>query len=90
MCCYTAESSSVIQNRQLVLTAASAADAHAHVSNLSIVADALLRPPGHHAVRDKGMGYCVFNNIAIAAQHALRSFQDVSRVAIVDYDVHHG
>jgi acetoin utilization deacetylase AcuC-like enzyme len=49
---------------------------------------ALLRPPGHHAERDRAMGFCLFNNVAIAAAHA-RSLGS-RRVAIVDYDVHHG
>jgi len=47
------------------------------------------RPPGHHAEPDKGMGFCIFNNIAIAAKHALEN-RGLKRVAIVDYDVHHG
>eukprot|EP00126_Sphaerothecum_destruens_P005285 Sdes_comp18682_c0_seq1m8944 len=50
---------------------------------------ALIRPPGHHAEKDMGMGYCLFNNIAIAAHHALRS-KKVAKIAIVDFDVHHG
>lgn len=50
---------------------------------------ALTRPPGHHAEPDRAMGYCVFNNIAIAAKHALEN-RDLKRVAVVDYDVHHG
>jgi len=49
---------------------------------------ALARPPGHHAERDRAMGFCFYNNIAIAAAHA-RSL-GARRVAIVDYDVHHG
>src|SRR5439155_2043267 len=49
---------------------------------------ALVRPPGHHAERDRAMGFCLFNNVAVAAAHA-RS-QGVGKVAIVDYDVHHG
>jgi acetoin utilization deacetylase AcuC-like enzyme len=48
----------------------------------------LVRPPGHHAERNRAMGFCFFNNIAVAAAHA-RS-RGLSRVAIVDYDVHHG
>jgi len=48
----------------------------------------LARPPGHHATRDLGMGYCLFNNLAIAALHARR--RGVARLAIVDWDVHHG
>jgi acetoin utilization deacetylase AcuC-like enzyme len=49
---------------------------------------ALVRPPGHHATRREGMGYCLFNNIAIAALHARRT-AGVERIAIVDWDVHH-
>jgi acetoin utilization deacetylase AcuC-like enzyme len=48
----------------------------------------LVRPPGHHAERDRAMGFCLFNNVAVAAAHA-RTL-GVARVAIVDYDVHHG
>jgi len=47
------------------------------------------RPPGHHAEVDQAMGYCFFNNVAIAAQHALDSY-GLSRIAIVDWDVHFG
>jgi acetoin utilization deacetylase AcuC-like enzyme len=48
---------------------------------------ALVRPPGHHAERDRAMGFCLYNNIAVAAAHALS--RGVERVAIVDFDVHH-
>ncbi|SFS66583.1 histone deacetylase family protein [Halostagnicola kamekurae] len=48
------------------------------------------RPPGHHAVGDDAMGFCFVNNVAVAAQHAIDSNDDVERVAIVDWDVHHG
>ena len=48
-----------------------------------------LRPPGHHACRDKAMGFCFFNNVAIAAKYALAR-HGLQRVAIVDFDVHHG
>jgi acetoin utilization deacetylase AcuC-like enzyme len=49
---------------------------------------ALVRPPGHHAERDHAMGFCLFNNVAIAARHALA--MGAGRVAILDFDVHHG
>ncbi|NQV44329.1 MAG: histone deacetylase family protein, partial [Rhodospirillales bacterium] len=48
-----------------------------------------VRPPGHHAERNRAMGFCIFNNVAVAAEHA-RTSHGLSRVAVVDFDVHHG
>jgi acetoin utilization deacetylase AcuC-like enzyme len=67
------------------LLAAVAAVLDAEVDN----AFALLRPPGHHAEREAAMGFCLFNNTAIAARWAQRE-RGLERVAIVDWDVHHG
>ena len=59
-----------------------------HVVEAGRRAIAFVRPPGHHAERDRAMGFCLYNNIAVAAAHA-RS-RRLARVAVVDYDVHHG
>jgi acetoin utilization deacetylase AcuC-like enzyme len=48
-----------------------------------------VRPPGHHAERNRAMGFCLFNNVAVGAAHAL-AVHGIERVAVVDFDVHHG
>ncbi len=48
-----------------------------------------IRPPGHHAEKDRGMGFCIFNNVAVGARYALKKF-GLKKVFIVDWDVHHG
>ena len=53
------------------------------------IACCLIRPPGHHALPSDPMGFCLFNNVAVAARHAIAE-HDLSRVLIVDWDVHHG
>ena len=56
-----------------------------HIAN----AFCAVRPPGHHATRGQAMGFCFFNNVAVAARHAL-DVRGLERVAIIDFDVHHG
>jgi len=71
------------------LAAGAAIDAVDRVlSGAHRAAVALVRPPGHHAERDRAMGFCLYNNVAVAAAHA-RAL-GLGKVAIVDYDVHHG
>ena len=50
---------------------------------------AMVRPPGHHAISNRAMGFCIFNNVAVAAKFALSKFS-LNHVLIVDFDVHHG
>jgi acetoin utilization deacetylase AcuC-like enzyme len=72
-----------------LLAAGAAVDAVERVlDDAATSAFALVRPPGHHAERSRAMGFCLFNNVAVAAAHART--RGASRVAIVDFDVHHG
>jgi acetoin utilization deacetylase AcuC-like enzyme len=70
------------------LAAGATVQAAEHALDHGEVAFALVRPPGHHAERDRAMGFCLYNNIAVAAAAALA--RGLERVAIVDIDVHHG
>ncbi|HSC27490.1 MAG TPA: hypothetical protein VLD67_09460, partial [Vicinamibacterales bacterium] len=70
------------------LAAGAAIEAAAHAVEHREPAFALVRPPGHHAERDRAMGFCLYNNVAVAAA-AMRQ-RGLRRIAIVDIDVHHG
>ena len=59
------------------------------MTNQSNVIFCNVRPPGHHAERNRAMGFCIFNNIAVGVAHALHAYK-IKRIAIVDFDVHHG
>ncbi len=86
-----ADTSASPKSWQAALTAIGAANAavddvfEGRADNVFVAA----RPPGHHAERDRAMGFCLFNNAAIAARHAQKK-HGVERVAIIDFDVHHG
>ncbi len=72
-----------------LLAAGSGVAAAEHSLSTGQLAFMLVRPPGHHAMPSRGMGFCLFNNIAVAAAHALEEL-GLERILIADWDVHHG
>ena len=60
-----------------------------HAGQVRTPAFALTRPPGHHALKARGMGFCLFNFAVVAADHAFRQ-HGIKRIAMLDWDVHHG
>ena len=73
----------------LYAAGAAVAATDAVIDGLAANAFCAVRPPGHHATRTESMGFCFFNNVAVAARHAL-DVRGLQRVAIIDFDVHHG
>ncbi len=87
------EADTVVSLRSFEVAASAAGAAVAAVDAVLAGLDArafcLIRPPGHHATQDRPMGFCLFNSIALAAEHAIAQHK-LERVLIVDWDVHHG
>lgn len=86
--------SDTAMNCHTLAAARRAAGAAVHGTDLVIGGKAAsafcsVRPPGHHAERDRAMGFCLFNNVAVGAAHALAA-HGLKRVAVADFDVHHG
>lgn len=72
------------------LSAGAAVHAARHCAETGEPTFSLMRPPGHHATRDRVMGFCYFNNIAIACLRLQRDYKNIQRIGIVDFDCHHG
>lgn len=73
-----------------LLSAGAAIDAARHCAETGEPAFSLMRPPGHHATRGRVMGFCYFNNMAIACLRLKRDYENIQRIGIVDFDCHHG